>query len=118
MALTLNEYQTKALETAVFSKGTGGLNDLYYLLLGLGGEVGEVQNKVKKLIRDHDLEDLRSMTPQKRQDLAFELGDCFWYLVVILWSIGYPLEEAARMNLEKLAVRKAEGTLKGEGDKR
>ena len=44
----MNQYQRKAVETAIFPKE----NALAYLALGLAGEAGEVANKIKKVIRD------------------------------------------------------------------
>lgn len=44
--------------------------------LGLAGEVGEVANVVKKIMRDGE-------SAQKRADLGAELADCFTYLLLL-----------------------------------
>ena len=86
----------------------------YYPALGLGGEVGEVLNKVKKIMRDHD----GKITDEYREILKKELGDVLWYVAALASELGLKLEEVARLNLEKLASRKERGTLGGDGDNR
>ena len=49
--MKLNDYQSKAVTTAVYPKDKA----LPYLALGLSGEAAEVANKVKKILRgDYD----------------------------------------------------------------
>jgi len=59
-------------------------------ILGLGGECGEVLEKVKKLIRDD--------TRFTNEDIAKELGDILFYSVATanLFNFGTPLYEEAR----------------------
>ena len=52
--------------------------------LGLGGEVGEVLNVVKKMHRD-------GADPSKADDLALELADCFTYLLLLADEAGVDL---------------------------
>jgi len=105
---SLNEYQKKAASTAIYSIN----QQINYPALGLAGEVGEVCNKLKKLIRDDiTLDDIRD-------DLKSELGDCLWYLAVLARDLELSLDEIAEQNLQKLADRKQRGTLQGSGDTR
>ena len=50
--MTLNEYQQKALETALYPQEF----KIIYPALGLTGEAGECADKVKKVIRDNNKE--------------------------------------------------------------
>jgi len=89
-------------------------NNPYYPALGLGGEVGEYQNKLKKVQRDHGGE----ITEEFKEFAKGELGDILWYLSECASSLDLSLEEIAKANIEKLASRKERGKLQGEGDNR
>lgn len=108
--MQLNEYLRATDETAIYPQsGTGSDLELYYLSLGLTSEAGEVAGKVKKLIRDGNLD---------IGNLAFELGDCFWYLARLCDAIGYEPEDILTININKLLKRKAANSLQGNGDHR
>jgi len=109
--MELSEYQKKALTTALYPNMA---SNPYYPALGLGGEVGEVLNKVKKIMRDHD----GQVTDEYREILKKELGDVMWYLASMAHELGLDLNEIAKANLEKLASRKERGVLGGDGDDR
>jgi NTP pyrophosphatase (non-canonical NTP hydrolase) len=85
-----------------------------YPTLGLSGEVGEVAEKVKKIIRDGD----GTLTDPDRDKIALELSDVCWYLAVLAFELDYTLEEVMQMNLDKLNSRKERGVLSGSGDNR
>lgn len=108
------DYQHRAGETAIYP-GSGNLQGLAYVTLGLTGEAGEVANKVKKLIRDHYG---KTMTAEQRMMLSGELGDVLWYLAQACTELGADLGEIAAMNLAKLESRALRGTLQGDGDQR
>lgn len=109
--MTLDEYQARALETAVYTDWT---DRLVCTALGLNGEAGEVAEKIKKVIRDQAWE----FRPEDRESVLRELGDVLWYLAVLADTLDLSLEEVARVNLEKLARRKAAGRIRGSGDER
>jgi NTP pyrophosphatase (non-canonical NTP hydrolase) len=81
-----------------------------YHSLGLSGESGEFVDKIKKA--------WRNQTPLDVPAALRELGDVLWYVTACARDLGSSLEEVARMNVEKLADRRARGVIKGEGDDR
>jgi len=106
LELSLNDYQ--------FGAGmTDPGHSLEYYALGLG-EAGEIQNKVKKIERDHD----KVLTPEMREALLDEAGDLLWYVARFVAKLDSTLEEVASNNLIKLDDRKKRGVLKGSGDNR
>jgi NTP pyrophosphatase (non-canonical NTP hydrolase) len=108
--MDIQTYTDQTNETAIYpSAGSGDDVELIYLSLGLTSEAGEVAGKIKKLVRD-DFIDVGA--------LAYELGDCFWYLTRLCRAIGYEPEDILKINNSKLLQRKASGTLKGSGDSR
>lgn len=108
--MNLNDYQSAALETAIYPQEY----DIIYPALGLTGEAGEVSDKVKKVIRDSS----GKFTQEVKNEIAKELGDVLWYIAVLADRLGYPLEVIGNMNINKLKSRKARGTLSGNGDNR
>ena len=80
----------------------------------MGGETGELQEKVKKLYRDHN----GDLTDERKRAIALEAGDVLWYLSQVAALIGLPLSEVARLNIEKLEDRRTRGVLAGSGDAR
>jgi NTP pyrophosphatase (non-canonical NTP hydrolase) len=109
--MNLNEYQKRAMRTAIFPKQDGYI----YTALGLVGESGEIANKVKKFVRDgYTVEEL----PDKINDLRAELGDVLWYVAAMAEVLETNLQTIAEANLEKLQSRKERGKLSGDGDNR
>ncbi|MFA4844991.1 MAG: nucleoside triphosphate pyrophosphohydrolase family protein [Patescibacteria group bacterium] len=109
--MNFSDYQTFAKTTALYPDA--GKN-LYYPALGLGGETGEVLNKVKKVMRDHG----GQVTEEFREILKSELGDVLWYVAALATELGLNLDDVAQANVEKLLSRKKRGVLNGSGDDR
>lgn len=109
--MTFDEYQEISKQTAVFKPGELGL---YYLGLGVAGEAGEVAEKIKKVLRNHN----GQVTDEMREELKKEIGDVIWYLSQLSGELGYTFAEVAQANIDKLQDRKARGVLKGAGDNR
>lgn len=86
----------------------------FYSLLGLGGEVGEVLEKIKKIVRNK----LGSYDENDRLELTKELGDVLWYISDICTNFGIDLNEVAECNINKLADRVERGVLHSTGDNR
>lgn len=106
---TLNEYQSKALETAIYPE----VYRTIYPALGLAGEAGEVADKVKKVLRDNNC----IFTEEKKNEIAKELGDVLWYIAT-LSNDSDTLQDIAQMNYNKLHSRQERGMIHGNGDNR
>lgn len=109
--MNFNEYADKAQTTAVYPN-IG--SNIYYPVLGLCGEAGELANKVKKIMRDED----GVLTEEIKNDLSKELGDVLWYVAMVSKEIGRKLDWIAEENIIKLASRKERGVIQGSGDTR
>jgi NTP pyrophosphatase (non-canonical NTP hydrolase) len=109
------EYEDAVASTAIYPEvGQGSLTALNYTVLGMGGEAGEILNKVKKIYRDKD----GVLSPEDRAEISKEIGDVLWYAARAAHELGYTLEEVAEYNVEKLRDRRARGVLAGSGDNR
>lgn len=118
--MTLNEYQEKAMTTCMSSS-----ENFSYMMLNLVGEVGEFASKVAKAIRKGFAQICKNrlsrigdtdMLYAQEEELKKEAGDVLWQLSGLCSVMGWTLEEIAQMNLDKLAARKAIGTIDGNGD--
>lgn len=75
----INEYQSFTRVTAQYPVDMA----VAYTRLGFLGELGEIANKYKKVIRgDYKLEDIKD-------DLSKECGDLIWYFVRYLDELDY-----------------------------
>ena len=108
--MSLNEYQQKALKTAVYSID----DSIIYPAFGLVSEAGEVAGKIKKTLRDFN----GVFNANQKHKIADELGDVLWYVAVLADDLGYSLEQIADMNLAKLKSRQERDKLQGSGDNR
>jgi NTP pyrophosphatase (non-canonical NTP hydrolase) len=112
--MDFNEYQKLSFTTAQYPEhGTGSILALCYTGLGLG-EVGEVQGKIKKILRDDNFK----TTDEKRAAIKKELGDCLWYIAALATELSLSLNDIAEQNVEKLLDRKERGVIVGSGDDR
>ena len=105
--MTPNEYE-KAI--AVFDKYPENWKPLIYAA-GLAGEAGEVNDKLKKIIRDKN-----GKFEMRDEKILKELGDVLWYLVRTGSWFGYSFEEIINANHEKLKSRWERNKLGGSGD--
>jgi len=109
--ITFSEYAKSAGLTAIYpNRGS----NIIYPTLGLSGEVGEISEKIKKMIRDENGE----MSEERRQALKKELGDVMWYLAAMCHELGFEMGDVAEANIEKLYSRMNRGKIKGNGDDR
>lgn len=112
---TCKQYSKDAFSTVMYPEaGTGSLVAVNYCALAAGGEMGEIQNKLKKVWRGD-----KPLDAELRASLADEAGDVLWYLDRLAVELGYDgLEAIAKMNIAKLRDRRARNMTKGDGDKR
>lgn len=108
--MTFNEYQKKAITTAVYPKDLA----IPYCVMGLAGESGEICNAIKKAYRDFN----GFFSKEKKESIKKEAGDILWYLANLCEELELNLDEIAEKNLEKLFSRKERGVIKGDGDDR
>lgn len=103
--MTLNEYQIKASQTAIYQ-------EKFYPLASLMVESAELADLfVKPWLRGDD-------KPIDRDKVMSEAGDVLWNLAAVLNDCGLSLEIVARNNLRKLEDRAARGVIKGDGGER
>lgn len=110
--MNFNEYQKKALTTAITNPDP--LMDKTIWAMGIAGEAGEVIEKWKKIVAYKK----GKISKEDLDELKKELGDVVWYVAVLADSLGLSLEEVMKQNLKKLADRKKRGVTKGKGDNR
>lgn len=91
--MNFEEYQTKALEFLNIESANEE-----YLFLGLIGEIGEVAEKLKKIIRDKN----RIISFEDKEEIKKELGDVFWYFAILCYSRNVKVNFSNILNNEYL----------------
>jgi len=113
--LEFHEYSERAHATAFYSQSIkGNMPSLVYAALGVGGESGELLEKIKKLYRDSG----GNLDEDIQLAIIKEAGDVLWYLNEVALMAGSSLEKVAEENLKKLEERTKRKTLQGSGDDR
>ena len=110
--MKFSEYQEKATKTALYPKVAG--HGWMYPALGLANEAGEVNGKLKKVIRDND----GTIDEATQKEISKELGDVLWYIAQLATELQINLDEVAEANINKLASRQERGVIGGHGDNR
>jgi NTP pyrophosphatase (non-canonical NTP hydrolase) len=85
--LTFAKYQKKV-------EGTDDSKKLLVSLLGLVGELGDIQTVVKRRLEQHGY-------PNFERDIAEEIGDTLWYLASLASRLRLSLSEIATNNIRK-----------------
>lgn len=113
--MKFQQYSDIAATTAFYPDcDLGTVASVTYATVGLGGEVGQLQNKLKKVLRDEG----GRISEERALTLLDEAGDVLWYLDRLVHELGSTLAEVADANLNKLLTRQINGTLAGSGDHR
>jgi len=102
--MLIEEYQELAFKTALETAKNPA-----YMVANLASEAGEVAGKYAKWIRDGVLDEA---------GMQKEVGDVLWQIAGLSTVMGWSLADLASKNLQKLAQRQANNTLKGSGDER
>jgi NTP pyrophosphatase (non-canonical NTP hydrolase) len=106
--LTFEQYQLRAHRTAIYPE-----EHFEYPVIGLAGEVGELCNQVKKIIRD-DGDLTTAMQSSRKAKIEDEIGDILWYIAECCTKFGLDMNSIAEANLAKLANRADKGTIHGD----
>lgn len=106
--INMTEY-AQFVDNVWMSDGELALRDHFIMTAGLAGETGEVQELLKKWVRDGNLD---------KNQLKKELGDVLYYLVRIATAHGIDPQEVMSFNVTKLADRWSRGVLRGSGNDR
>lgn len=77
------------------------LGGVFNACLGLSGEVGELNDMIKKWIFHEK--------PFDEVHAKKELGDVLWYVAMMCHSFGWDLDEILQMNVDKLKARYPQG---------
>jgi NTP pyrophosphatase (non-canonical NTP hydrolase) len=109
--MDFSEYQKESRKTAQYPNQG---NNFVYPTLGLVGEAGEVAEKIKKVIRDHE----NIIEEDVRQQIKKEIGDVLWYVAQLATELELELDDVAQTNLEKLFSRFERDKIHGDGDDR
>ena len=69
--------------------------------LGLSGEVGELNDMIKKWIFHN--------TTLDKEHVKKEIGDVMWYVAMMCESFGFSLDDVMQTNVDKLIARYPDG---------
>lgn len=106
--LKFRSYQRATRKTRIYQQ------KIWYPVIGLAGEVGELCNKAKKVLRDG----AGYWEPEQIDAIAGEVGDILWYLAALCDDLGLDLNKCAAQNIKKLKDRMERGAISGSGDDR
>mgnify|MGYP001591021920 FL=1 len=104
--MTLQKYEAFVRsETGTMLTHKLSLAEIEFLALSnaLGGEVGELQNIVKKLL----VQQVFLKESPLHDQFVLEAGDVLWYLVRLIHCYGYNVEHVMAANIQKLETRRA-----------
>jgi NTP pyrophosphatase (non-canonical NTP hydrolase) len=98
---TNDEMSTARLELSIDKNSKYDMGGIVMATMGLSGEVGELNDMIKKWIFHKSDMDI---THAKK-----ELGDIMWYIACMAESFGWSLDEIMQMNIDKLKARYPDG---------
>lgn len=95
-----NYYQDKD-DNMLLERDGKDIGGVFNACLGLSGEVGELNDMIKKWIFHEK--------PFDEEHAKKELGDVMWYVAMMCYSFGWDLDEILQMNVDKLKARYPQG---------
>lgn len=108
--ITFEKYNELSSRVLIYPRDIAPL----YLALGVNGESGELGEKIKKVYRDN----AGLFEAEHIESIKKEVGDVLWYLNRLSEELGFTLEEAAELNIEKLKDRIEREVIQSSGDNR
>lgn len=85
----------------ILAEITPGKMNLLHVSFGLGTEVGELQDAIKKHVINGK--------PLDRKNVVEEMGGVLFYYEAILQSVGVTMDEVRQFNMDQLAARYPQG---------
>ena len=95
--MTFAEFDETNRQREARVHGTPYPFEAWHYALGLGGDVGELADKVKAVYRETN-GDFGRISRESRDILTHELGDVLWYAGALAAKLGRSLEEVARLD--------------------
>ena len=95
-----NYYQDKD-DNMLLERDGKDIGGVFNACLGLSGEVGELNDMIKKWIFHEK--------PFDEEHAKKELGDVMWYVAMMCHSFGWDMDEILQMNIDKLKARYPQG---------
>ena len=84
-----------------FNAVVNDLGGIFNACLGLSGEVGELNDMIKKWIFHEK--------PFDEEHAKKEMGDVLWYVAMMCHSFRWDLDDILQMNIDKLKARYPDG---------
>ena len=95
-----NYYQDKD-DNMLLERDGKDIGGVFNACLGLSGEVGELNDMIKKWVFHEK--------PLDEEHAKKEMGDVMWYVAMMCYSFGWDLDEIMQMNVDKLKARYPKG---------
>jgi NTP pyrophosphatase (non-canonical NTP hydrolase) len=111
--MDMKTFQERTRETAVYQEVTKDARDrTMYCILGVNDEAGEVAGAYKKYMRG-DYPQQEALNRVRK-----EAADTLWYLARLFDELDLDMGIEAEALLQRLAKRKVEGLVRGDGSDR
>lgn len=116
----LGELVTKLLRV-ISTNDASQLHHSAVIVLDQMSGVAQGAQHISKAVRHGSVEppiviDNMKLTPDTQESLKSEIGDVLWNLNLLCHQLGFTLDDASAYNLQKLAKRKRDQTIDGNGD--